>query len=104
MLDGERNDRCGCVLGLGLLVTEVSKSWRTLWKRWPICGCVAVTNDSAETRTKCSDQTRVQKDTGPEPFRGGCREGRAEGRHMPSRDEGLAAASVLTLRAEEPRT
>jgi len=44
MLDGERNDRCGCVLGLGLLVTEVSKSWRTLWKRWPICGCVAVTN------------------------------------------------------------
>src|SRR5215470_1105017 len=56
-----------------------------------------------KTRTKCRDQSSAQKDTGPPPFPPGCREGRAEGRHMPSRDGGLAA-SVLTLRAEEPRT
>src|SRR5215470_2519953 len=54
-----------------------------------------------KTRTKCRDQSRMQKNRPPTtlPLAGG----KAGGRHMPSRDGGLAA-SVLTLRAEEPRT
>src|SRR6266478_5882316 len=56
-----------------------------------------------KTQTKCRDPSSVQKDIGPPTLPSHLRgRGRAGGRHMPSRDGG-PAASILVLRAEEPR-
>src|SRR5258707_12429586 len=56
-----------------------------------------------KTRTKCRDPSSVQKDTGPPTLPSHLRwRGRAGGRRMPSRDGG-PTASILVLRAEEPR-
>src|SRR6266446_8261702 len=101
MLDAACNGRCGCASRTGLLVTEVSKSWRTLWKRWPIYRCVAVTNDSTENADKMSRSVERAKNTAPHPSPASGR-GRVGGRHMPFARR-RPCGPVLVLRAEEPR-
>src|SRR6266436_6061742 len=101
MLDAACNGRCGCASRTGLLVTEVSKSWRTLWKRWPIYRCVAVTNDSTENADEMSRSVERAKNTAPHPSPASGR-GRVGGRHMPFARR-RPCGPVLVLRAEEPR-
>src|SRR5712671_2007630 len=76
-------------LGVGLLITEVSKSWRTLWKRWLICGCVAVTNDNAD---KMSRKERPAPTPYPPPQAG---EGKGWGAGRCRCDRGLTALVLV---------
>src|SRR5712671_3261823 len=78
------------ISGAGCSSLMSQKSWRTVWKRWPICRCVAVTNDTADKMSRSVESAKKHRPV-------------VANRPAHSVANRGLAASVLVLRAEEPR-